>query len=58
MNVFTVEVDVALRRPPRPDATVRVRISALSATEAELVACQMASCDRRVVMAVGSRIVK
>lgn len=56
MTVYRVEVDVALDRPPRTDATVRVVVDAGTAVDAELTACQIAECDRRVVMAVGSRI--
>ena len=55
--MFAVEVDVALARPPRADATVRVLVDAESVHEAELVACQIAACDRRVVMPVGARLI-
>lgn len=55
-ETYEVEVDVALARPPRVDATVFVTVAASTRTEAELVACQIAQCDRRVVMAVGSRV--
>lgn len=53
--IWSVEVDVALGRPPRADATRYVLVAAATRVEAELIACQMAACDRRVVMPVGSR---
>jgi hypothetical protein len=53
--LFVVEVDVALRRPPRVDATVYFVIDADGRLEAERVACQMVHVRENVVMAVGSR---
>ena len=62
--VFTVEVDVALSRPPRVHATRRVVVAvdpALSDwaadNDAALVASQIAQAHDDVVMAVGTRIV-
>lgn len=57
MAIFKVAVDVALSRPPRADATVFVVVDAAHRFDAELIACQMAGCNRQVVMPVGSRIV-
>lgn len=54
---YAVEVDVSLGRPPCADATVYVIVSARNEIEAELVACQMVGCDRRVTMPVGSRLI-
>jgi hypothetical protein len=60
--VFTIEVDVALARPPRADATRRVLVAVdpwtsdfAAANEAALVASQMAQSHPGVVMAVGTR---
>lgn len=54
MGLYKVEVDVATARPPRPHAKVFVTVEASSGHEAELIACQMASCVPHVVMPVGS----
>jgi hypothetical protein len=53
--VFVVAVDVALRRPPRTDATVFFILEAETRLEAERVACQMVFVRENVVMPVASR---
>lgn len=55
---WLVEVDVALSRPPRADATVYFALSEadFSRRDAELTACQLSLGIPRVVMPVGSRI--
>lgn len=56
-GVFTVEVQVALARPPRADATVWVTVDAPSDGAAIALACQLAEATRpRVVMAVKATI--
>lgn len=57
MHTYSVEVDVSLARPPRADATVWCIVSAQNEIEAEMIANQMAACDRRVTMPVASRLV-
>jgi len=66
MQVYGIEVDVAVARPPTPANTrtryyrvaVPLTLSNFSAdTEAQLLACAMAAGDPRVVMPVASRIV-
>jgi hypothetical protein len=54
MSIYKVEVDVALRRPPRTDATIYFTLDAKNGHAAELIACQWAYCHPRVVMPVGS----
>ena len=54
MGVYRIEVDVALCRPPRADATIYFALEAVDGYAAELLACQIAQCHPRVVMAVGS----
>lgn len=56
-TIYGIEVDVSLGRPPRVDATVFISVAARDEIEAELLACQIAGCDRRVTMPVGSRLV-
>lgn len=56
-GVYAVRVGVALQRPPREDAVIWVQVQAEDEYEAELVACQLASCHPRVVMPVASEIV-
>lgn len=56
-GVYKVRVGVSLARPPREDASVWVQVQADGEQEAELIACQIAMCDRRVVMAVSSEVV-
>lgn len=59
-----VEVDLALTRPPKVDAQVWVSVlieerrsrTSIEA-DAEEVAMCIAMCDRRVVMAVGARVI-
>lgn len=55
--IYAVHVDVALARPPREDDVVRVLVDAGGPVEAQLIACQIAACHRRVVMPVSSRVV-
>lgn len=54
MSTFDVEVEVALSRPPRSDATIFFTIEAENGHAAELIACQWAAGHPRVVMPVGS----
>lgn len=54
MSVYKVEVDVALRRPPRRDKTLYYVVEADTGQDAELIACQMAYARRGVSMPVGS----
>lgn len=55
--VYTVDVAVALRRPPRVDQWRRFRLAASDGLMAELVACQWAESTPGVVMAVESVVV-
>lgn len=55
MKRFMVEVDVALKRPPRVDETRWVSVVAEHATEASLTAAQISSCTS--VMPVGTRVI-
>lgn len=56
-----VEVDVAVRRPPRTDARVwtwvLVEEGPHAGAQAEEIACQMATALPGVVMAVGARVI-
>jgi hypothetical protein len=52
-----VMVGVALQRPPRTDAFVRVVVEAENETQAMLTACLMASADKRVVMPTESEVI-
>ena len=54
-----VQVQVAVARPPTPanTRTVFVLVDAVTTTEANLIACQIAACDRRVEMVTGSRVI-
>lgn len=54
MGLFTVEVEVALSRPPHSDATIFFQVEAEDGYAAELLAQQWASIHPRVVMPVGS----
>ena len=54
--IFTVYVGVALSRPPKEDEVVRVRVEAPNATQAGLLACQIAACRPGVVMPVSTEI--
>lgn len=54
MSAFTVEVQVALSRPPRSDATIFFVIEAENGHAAELTACQWAAGHPRVIMPVRS----
>lgn len=54
MSTYGVEVGVALRRPPRHDATIFFTLEAESGQAAELLACQWAANHPRVVMPVAS----
>lgn len=54
--IFTVEVDVALYRPPADHATIFYVIDATDGTSAELTACMWAYCHPRVSMPVRSVI--
>lgn len=56
MSTFTVEVEVALSRPPRSDATIFFVLEAENGYAAELLACQWAACHPRVVMPTASLI--
>lgn len=56
MPIFTVEVDVALSRPPRADATIFFTIAADSGYAAELLAQQWACIHPQVVMPVASLV--
>jgi hypothetical protein len=55
--VYTVDVAVALRRPPRVGRWRRFRLAAPDGLTAELVACQWAESTPGVVMAVESVVV-
>lgn len=54
--IFTVEVDVALSRPPRADATIYYEIDAETGLEAEKLACMWAYNHPRVSMPVRSLV--
>ena len=54
MGIYGVQVDVALRRPPRVDARLYYRLTAQSGLEAELQAGQWAACRPGVVMPIGA----
>lgn len=65
VQVYDVEVDVAIARPPTPANTrtvfVQVAVSLdlpnfLADTEARLIASQIAACHPFVVMPIASRI--
>lgn len=55
MGVFEIHVGVALRRPPRTDEVRKYLICADRPIEAEMLACEWASCTS--VMPVSSRVV-
>ena len=55
--IVAVEVDVALSRPPRADATVYCQVEARSTIEAREIACQMSFARANVVMPVAARAV-
>jgi hypothetical protein len=57
VKVYTVEVGVALARPPRTDRTVWYRIAADSGDEAELTAAQWAASRPRVVMPTSAVVI-
>jgi hypothetical protein len=57
MPLFTVEVGVATSRPPKTDRITRIRISAISAYEAEITAILMAEVYPETVMATFSQII-
>lgn len=57
MPVYTVHVGVALTRPPRTDALVRVLVEAATDPEAHCLAAQIAHCHPFVVMPVSTEIV-
>lgn len=57
MQQFTVEVDLALYRPPTVQRTSRVTIMAISPMHAELDAIAMAAAIHGAEMPVGSRII-
>lgn len=54
MGLYKVEVQVALSRPPRNDATIFYQIEAEDGLQAELLACIWSTFNRRVVMPVAS----
>jgi hypothetical protein len=54
--IYTVYVGVALSRPPKQDDVVRVRVEAPNATQAGLLASQIAACRRGVVMPVSTEV--
>lgn len=54
MGTFRVEVQVALARPPRADATIFFTLDATDGYDAELLALRIAAAHPRVVMPVGS----
>lgn len=54
---WTVEVDLALTRPPKVHRTSRVTLLACCAHHAELTAIQMAAGIHNAEMPVGSRII-
>jgi hypothetical protein len=56
VSVYTVEVGVALRRPPRTDQHRKYVIEAENGHTAELVATQWAGSSPGVVMAVSSLV--
>lgn len=56
MSIYTVEVEVALSRPPRVDATIYFALEAESGHAAELLAQQIAAYHPRVCMPVGSLV--
>lgn len=56
-TLWTVEVDLALVRPPTVQRTSRVTLLAPDATSAELTAISMATMIHKAEMPVGSRII-
>lgn len=54
MSVYKIEVNVALRRPPRATATIYYTIEAENGHAAELTAQQWAYNHPLVIMPVGS----
>lgn len=56
MSLYTVEVEVALKRPPTCDATIYFEVEATSGLDAELLACQWAYEHPRVQMPVASLV--
>lgn len=54
--IFTVEVGVALNRPPTTDEIRKVRVIADNATEASIIAAQIASCTS--VMPVSTKVLQ
>lgn len=57
MTKWTVEVDLAITRPPTVQRTSRVTLMAISAMHAELDAISIASAIHGAEMPVGSRII-
>jgi hypothetical protein len=57
MAVFWIEVDVALSRPIRTDATVFVCIESDSEVDATLTAIHMVCATRQIEMPTGHRVV-
>lgn len=56
-GIWTVEVDLALVRPPTVQRTSRVTLLAESATDAELTAISIATLRHKAEMPVASRII-
>lgn len=54
---WTVEVDLALKRPPTVQRTSRVMLNSCCAHHAELTAISMATQSQKAAMPVGSRII-
>jgi hypothetical protein len=57
VSIYTVEVGVALRHPPRTDQYRLYVIEAENGHAAELTACQWAACSPGVVMPVESLVI-
>lgn len=57
MSMWTVEVDLALTRPPKVHRTSRVTLESCCAHHAELSAISMASQIHSAEMPIGSRII-
>jgi hypothetical protein len=56
-GVYTIDVGLALRRPPVEDVSVHVLVAAATVSEACCLAAQIAQCDPDVVMAVRTTMV-
>lgn len=54
--IYTVYVGVALSRPPKEDDVVRVLVEAGSASQARLLACQIAACRPGGAMPVSAEV--